>query len=349
MAQSAKLERVFETLHVGRRFRKRPAQKHVQEFLRHLAASGAPHLWPSLSTTEPSPNSEPVLLQEFRIPDKFRRGLQSRAPCPICSAFYPKYEHGYLAWHPDDGLIRAIGHECGKDFFDGDAFANALNVYELEQAEKAARKFLAEACPTLTEVLVRRMFLRRDLRANLRMREEFVATVTKKAIDRLAKNVGSDGTLSIETASTRMDEKGQHLVARHVVGKLAGASAMKGGEDLLSRLERPYSLLADGLADSRDERAERLAALTAQQVVAVEKEVRDIIVAEAEAAAFNDHLAALLSPISLLVIGRWGAHSDCPHPFWVARFGADLHAGKGIKPVKMTGTKRLSLPVAMAD
>jgi len=349
MAQSAKLERVFETLQVGRRFRKRPAQKHVQEFLHHLAATGAPHLWPTLSTTVPLPSSEPVLLQEFRIPDKFRRGLQSRAPCPICSAFYPKYEHGYLAWHPDDGLIRAIGHECGRDFFDGDAFANALNVYELEQAEKAARKFLAEACPTLAEVLVRRMFLRRDLRANLGMREEFIATVTKKAIARLAKDIGSDGTLSIETASTQTDAKGQKLVARHVVGKLAGASAMKGGEDLLSRLERPYSLLVDGLADSHEERTERLAALTAQQAIAVEKEVRDIIMAEVEAAAFNASLVNFLSPMSLLVIGRWGAHSDCPHPFWVARFGDDLHAGKGVKPIKMTGAKRLTLPAAMTD
>lgn len=97
MAQSAKLERVFETLRVGRRFRKRPAQKHVQDFLRHLAATGEPHSWPTLSTTTPSPDSKPVLLQDFRIPDKFRRGPQSRAPCPICSPFYPKYENGYLA------------------------------------------------------------------------------------------------------------------------------------------------------------------------------------------------------------------------------------------------------------
>lgn len=152
MAQSAKLDRVFETLRVGRRFRKRPAQKHVQDFLRHLAATGEPHSWSTLSTTTPSTDSKPVLLQDFRIPDKFRRGPQSRAPCPICSAFYPKYENGYLAWHPDDGLVRAIGHECGKDFFEGDAFSEALNIYEAEQAEQAARRYLSGACPALAEV-----------------------------------------------------------------------------------------------------------------------------------------------------------------------------------------------------
>lgn len=51
MAQSAKLQRVFKTLRVGRRFRKRPAQKHVQDFLRHLSATGEPHSWATLSTT----------------------------------------------------------------------------------------------------------------------------------------------------------------------------------------------------------------------------------------------------------------------------------------------------------
>ena len=345
MAQSAKLERVFETLRVGRRFRKRPAHKHVQDFLRHVAATGEPHHWPTLSTTTPSSDSQPVLLQDFRIPDKFRGGPQSRAPCPICSPFFPKYENGYLAWHPDDGLIRAIGHECGKDFFEGGAFVEALNVYEAEQAEKAARRYLAEACSSLPEVLVRRWFTRTELHQRLRLRDEFVATVTKKAVDRLWKDISGDGTVSIETASEITDARGQRLLARHVVGKVVGAAALKGGEDVLARLERHHSATVDSLADSLDERAERLGKLTSAQAVAAEAEVRGLISAEAEATALNERLGDLLSPESLLVIGRWGAHSDCPHPFWVARYGADIHAGKGIKPTRMTGTKRLSLPI----
>lgn len=344
MAQAAKLERVFESLHVGRRFRKRPSQKHVQDFIRYLAATGTPHLWPMLSTTEPSPTSTPVLLQDFRIPDKVRGSLQSRAPCPICSPFYPKYESGYLAWHPDDGLIRAIGHECGKDFFDGDAFSNALSVYEVEQAEKAARRFLAEACPKLPEVLVRRMFLRRELRQRVRLRDEFVATVTKKAVDRLLRSIGSDGSIFVETASPLTDDKGQHLVERHLIGRIAGASALRGGEDVLDRLERSYSLDADSLADRADERGERLQAFSAIRAISVEKEIRGLLAVEAEATELNGRLGDLLSQAGLLAIGRWGAHSDCPHPFWVARHLDGLHAGKGIKPVKMTGTKRFALP-----
>lgn len=344
MAQSAKLQRVFESLRVGRRFRKRPVQKHVQDFLRHLAATGEPHSWATLSTTTPSPDSKPVLLQDFRIPDKFRRGPQSRAPCPICSPFYPKYENGYLAWHPDDGLIRAIGHECGKDFFEGDTFAEALNIYEAEQAEKAARLYLSEACPALAGVLVRRMFVRRELRQRLRSRDEFVATVTKKAIDHLLRNASDDGTISIQAASASTDERGRQLVTRHVVGRVEGVAALKGGDDLLATLERPYSAVVDSLIAPLDERIERLAALTAAEVVAAEREVRGLISSEAEASSLNERLAGLLLAESLLALGRWGAHADCPHPFWVARFGADLHAGKGIKPLKSNGTKRLTAP-----
>lgn len=344
MAQSAKLERVFESLRIGRRFRKRPAQKHVQDFLRHLAATGEPHSWLALSTTAPSSDSTPVLLQDFRIPDRFRRGPQSRAPCPICSPFFPKYESGYLAWHPDDGLIRAIGHECGKDFFEGDTFAEALDIYEAEQAEKAARLYLAESCPALAGVLVRRMFVRRDLRERLRSRDEFVATVTKKAIDRLLRNASEDGTIAIEGASANTDERGRQLVARHVIGKVKDVAALKGGEDVLAGLERSYGAAIDSLIAPSDERAERLASLTAAEAVAAQKELRRLLAAEANASALNDRLADLLTPDSLLTIGRWGAHFDCPHPFWVARSGADLHAGKGIRPIKMTGTKRLNLP-----
>ncbi len=287
--------------------------------------------------------TSPVLLQDFRIPDKFRRGPQSRAPCPICSAFYPKYENGYLAWHPDDGLIRAIGHECGRDFFEGDAFAEALNIYEAEQAEKAARLYLSEACPALTGTLVRRMFVRRELRQRLRSRDEFVATVTKKAIDRLLRNASDDGTISIEAASVSTDERGRQLVTRHVVGRVPGVAALKGGDDVLASVERPYSAVVDSLIFPLDERVERLAALTAPEAVAAEKDVRSLISSEIEASSLNERLAGLLSQESLITIGRWGAHADCPHPFWVARFGADLHAGKGIKPLKSSGTKRLSL------
>lgn len=346
MAQSAKLERVFEALRVGRRFRKRPAQKHVQEFLRHLAATGEPHHWPTLSTTTPSPDSRPVLLQDFRIPDKFRRGPQSRAPCPICSPFFPKYENGYLAWHPDDGLVRAIGHECGREFFEGDAFVEALNIYEAEQAEKAARLYLSSACPTLMGVLVRRMFVRRELRQRLRLRDEFVATVTKKAIDRLLRNASGDGTIAIEAASNAADERGRQLVVRHAIGRVSGLAALKGGEDVLERLERPYSASVDRLISPLDERVERLAALSVAEVISAEKEVRELISSDAEASDLNGRLADLLSPESLLLIGRWGAHADCPHPFWVARVGPDLHAGKGIRPLKVSGTRKLSLPDA---
>lgn len=343
MAQSAKLERVFETLRVGRRFRKRPAQKHVQDFLRHLAATGEPHSWLTLSTTTPSPNSTPVLLQDFRIPDKFRRGSQSRAPCPICSPFYPKYENGYLAWHSDDGLVRAIGHECGRDFFEGEAFAEALNIYEAEQAEKAARLYLSEACPTLAGVLVRRIFVRRELRQRLRARDEFVATVTKKAIDYLLRNASDDGTISIEAASANTDERGRQLATRHVIGRVPGVAALKGGDDVLANLERSYGAAVDSLITPQDERIERLGALKAAEAVAAAKEVRGLISSEGEASSLNECLKGLLSPEALLTIGRWGAHADCPHPFWVTRFGTDLHAGKGIKPVKFSGTKRLTL------
>lgn len=145
----------------------------------------------------------------------------------------------------------------------------------------------------------------------------------------MLRNASDDGTISVEAASASTDERGRQLVTRHVVGRVQGVTALKGGHDLLASLERPFSAVVDSLIFPLDERIERLAALTAAEAVAAEKEVRALISSETEASSLNERLAGLLSQESLMTIGRWGAHADCPHPFWVAQFGADLLRARG--------------------
>ena len=65
------------------------------------------------------------------------------APCPICSPHAPKYLiEGYLVWYRDEGVIRAIGPECGDSIFGGTAYADGKRKLEAKEREEAALDFL---------------------------------------------------------------------------------------------------------------------------------------------------------------------------------------------------------------
>ncbi len=345
MARPVRVERVLDELRRGRRFRERPAQKHVEAFIRHIAETGAPHLWPLISTTTPSSITPPILLQKFRLPDRFRNGLQSRAPCPICCPFSPKYESGYLAWHPDDGLIRAIGHECGREFFEGDSFSDSVNLYEAEQVERAERDFLLASCHKLSRLLVERWVIRIELCARLRTRDELVASLTKKAVHRLTRSLASNGTLTIDVNSGSKDHQGRAVIEKRVLGQVSGGKSLVGGADILLALERPFSEIVDDLSIVRDDRTGLLEKLTPREAINAAQEIRRLFKVVEEASALNDELRNLLTIESLAVLSRWGQHKECPHPFWIANSEGGVHLGKGIKPIRLTGTKFICLPL----
>ena len=343
MGHAAKSEPVLLELVNGRRFRARPNLKAVESFIRHVASTGRPHTWPGISTTEPAQSSRPVLLKRFTIPDSFRRGPHSQAPCPICCPYYPKYGTGYLVWHPDDQRVRAIGQECGKEFFDDGAFDGAVAAYDREELESAARRYLSDTYPRLVSEMVQNWFVRTDLQLRLRKRDELVSTITLRAVAHLKRKASSDGTLYVEADSGLKDDKGRALIRDVAVVKVAGLEGLKSKDEILQRLIASSLVVGGAVCAVTDEHYDRLKQLTGAEAIHLENAVRRFLEASADAARANIALEAFLAPENLLNLGRYGSHRDCPAPFWIALHEGEIFAGKGVKPARMSGQRRVNL------
>jgi hypothetical protein len=125
-----------------RDYRSRPSESDIALFLDHVRETGEPESFPGICRTKPPRASRPIFLRRFDIDRKKRRDGQM-APCPICSPNDSKFLHGgYLAWYPDEGVIRAIGPECGDTVFGGTAYAEAKETFDREERERRAVEFL---------------------------------------------------------------------------------------------------------------------------------------------------------------------------------------------------------------
>jgi len=186
-------------------------------------------------------------------------------------------------------------------------------------------------------------FVRDELKEQLQVRDEFVATVTKTAIDRLLRLHDPDGTLKIETDTGQKDAAGRGLVGQVAITKIVGGTALKGGQSELTALRAAAEAVGANLIVVLDEQDEFLNGLSANDVIALEKRVRAFGKALNEAVELQGRLTALLAPANLIGLGRWGSHSDCPSPFWVVGIGDKVFAGRGIKPQRFSGLAPLRL------
>lgn len=112
-----------------------------KEFLEWVKNDGRPDKWRYHVHTKPPKDTVPTILEKFDIPDKLRASV-GEAPCPICKLRGPKYFSGMLAWFPQEKCLRAIGRECGGEWFNKDAFYAALNRYDEAKKDEAAGDFL---------------------------------------------------------------------------------------------------------------------------------------------------------------------------------------------------------------
>lgn len=110
-------------------------------FLKHVAATAHPETFPTICTSTPPRDARVEIVAEFTA-DRSKRPDSQPVPCPICSPNAPKYLEGRLAWFPDEGVIRAIGHECGDKYFDGVTFRRAVAASRHRDALLAAEEYL---------------------------------------------------------------------------------------------------------------------------------------------------------------------------------------------------------------
>jgi hypothetical protein len=180
-------------------YRLRPSESDVARFLEHVNATGQPETFPTLSRTTPSALSRPIFIRQFSV-ERRKRPDGDMAPCPICSPNDPKYLHdGYLVWYPDEGVIRAIGPECGDTVFGGTAYAEAKSKFEIEERERRAIDFIEKNLRKVLPMIVALEAIKPAVREAERLYSDFTGQAPK-IHEKLRRVRGSGGLLEKTTA-----------------------------------------------------------------------------------------------------------------------------------------------------
>jgi hypothetical protein len=320
----------LDVLRVGERYKARPLPSVVSEFQEHVRRTGSPHTWHRI-TTSPHPKGEaPVIIDKVSIPKRLRGGIETRAPCSICSVKSPKFDDGFLVFC-SDGYLRIIGHECGHDHFDEDSYAAALQEHDDEVAEAGARTMLRERMPDLARALLEARTIFRDIHGVLDFQERAVAGITKRAVAAMRRSRIGD-QLTVDVGSEAVDERGRRLLEQRVVSTADGLDALSPPARLLGDLNAAITEAAQVWIIERDELGQRLSAMTRHEVFAVGKAVRRLDSVLQMARDVRSNMGKLFTREGLAALSAWGRHSHCPTPFWVEVVGARVYLKVGLRP-----------------
>ncbi|MGO7438912.1 hypothetical protein ACC674_15480 [Rhizobium ruizarguesonis] len=114
-------------------FDARPPLAYIESWRRHIADTGSPETFESVSNTKPPKDASVILLSDVvKVPMSLRVG-GDRVPCPLCSPTSPKFGKGRMAWFPYECVVRFIGHSCAKRYL-GDNYSAAERLFKIEAA-----------------------------------------------------------------------------------------------------------------------------------------------------------------------------------------------------------------------
>lgn len=143
-------------------------------------------------TTPPRTAEYHEVVPRFVVPES-KRAEVGKAACPICSPVKPKYFEGALAYFPDEGVLRAIGHECATSHFGAASVARS----KVEGQRRRAETYLLDAVPQGASLKERARRLPPIAAAMDQMRSALHRSASKTAWGRLAR-IGVGGSLPIE-------------------------------------------------------------------------------------------------------------------------------------------------------
>lgn len=235
------------------RYPARPSGLVIERFLQHVRETGQPETFPSIDTSKPPRDADMVFLKRFSI-NRARRPNLEMAPCPICSPNSPKYLDGILVWYPAEGVIRAIGHECGDSYFEGDRHRDAARRYQEEQRRIADEDFLLENVPKVpimrhaVATLMPAAHETRRLHCHFRRRapgiHKYLRRIRHEADGRLEVGIeiesSGEGPRGIRTSTG-----GGRSYSVEQFGSLAGPEMLLANYNPIKELENVDSLLGD--------------------------------------------------------------------------------------------------------
>jgi hypothetical protein len=330
MTARARVYPELEVLRVGERYKVRPSTSVIADFQEHVRRTGSPHTWRCITTT-PHPKGEaPIIVEKVSIPKRMRGGIETRAPCSICSVKSPKFDDGFLVLC-SDGYLRIIGHECGHDHFDEDSYAAALKEHDDEVAETAARAMLNARMPDLARTLLEARTIFRDIHAVLDFQERAVAGITKQAVAAMRRSrIGDQLTIDMEAEAS--DERGRKVVEKSVISTAEGLDALSPPDRVLADLNGAIVEAARVWVVERADILPRIQAMTRHEIFATGKAVRRLDTVLQNARQVRHNMGKLFTAEGLAALSAWGRHSYCPTPFWIEVVGRRVFLKSGLRP-----------------
>jgi hypothetical protein len=123
-----------------------PPQEIAAEFKAHVARTGQPETFPTISTTRPPKDGAVQVLALGVDVDRNKRLGRTMAPCPICSAEGARWLNGgALIWCEKTAAIYAIGPRCYKTLWTDGRMDIAINEFLQSEREKTNKERLLAA------------------------------------------------------------------------------------------------------------------------------------------------------------------------------------------------------------
>jgi hypothetical protein len=193
----------------------KPSTEWKEQFAEHIRRTGQPETFPSLDWSQPPSWSRPYILRRFDV-DRKKRPLRDMAPCTICSPHHPKCLEGmFLVWYQDEGVVRAIGPECGAELAGGHLLVAEKQAFERRERQRRAESYLEENLPKLEAALETLEALRPGLTEAERLHRKLRSdnSLIPKQFRHIMKKDGGVLSVSVEikthragTNSTREDD-----------------------------------------------------------------------------------------------------------------------------------------------
>lgn len=301
----------------------------VREIVAHIKEIGAPHLWRGHTHTHPPDSAEVRYLTDFELTDA-QVTAQGLAPCPCCTPNFPKYRRGYVAWFPDERVIRLVGRDCFRAL-SPDAHDAAVKELDASRKRKADAVYLLANLPQLPNwlALLRKALIVAEAfdaaHATLHSKTGFAADVWR--------NVRPEGVMKVERfeEQTTVGRDGAQRTARTPVsvryGQLPGFQATQPGKpDSVTRLTRAIETFERFLTDGSVENA--IDTMSEQERADMVAKIGRRISSANSAIAKLADARRFFEPVAINTLRGWIAAQGSPLSYHVEIRGGVLRFGR---------------------
>lgn len=290
-------------------FEGQPTDGYISGWRDYIHATGYPERYDKVSTNRPEQRQNIVLLSEvIRVPVGKREGGE-RVPCPLCSPQSPKFERGRMAFFPDEGAVRFVGHECAKRHF-GQSYDEAEQVFERQQRCRRYINLWAEIDTKRSKIaeILDAVQPVADAVETVRDRIEAQAAGFCSFLQRqLAQTAGE---LTILDDLGQKDQTGEAIFQKRIIGTASGLSYLAPSSRPVRALGNARAALAKAeaalphwQASSPEHPSTGDILRLGRGVASALRKVPDVLDIVRDAQSFLD-------PKNIGLINRWGNRSD---------------------------------------